>query len=104
MGGKMAPGRGNLRRARTMDQSQSEVAKSSQDLRSRTSAEARAVFSKGHIAHIMRGVLDAPMSSYQGKETLGRSFGRCQRSNQVDHFLARFAGFADGDGAGQFSD
>jgi hypothetical protein len=67
MGGKMTPGGSNLRGARTMDQGKSKIAERSENLRSGPGAQVRPIFSKGDIAHVMRGVLNAPMTSHEGE-------------------------------------
>ncbi len=65
MRSKMTSGRSNLRRALAMNQGDGEIAESCHDLWTLTRAQARTIFSKGHIAHIMRGILNAPMSADQ---------------------------------------
>lgn len=64
--GKGATRSGDLRRPGAMNESKSQVATSSQKLRGVTSADARTIFSKYHITHIMQVVFNGPMPSHQG--------------------------------------
>jgi hypothetical protein len=56
-----------------MDQGNGEIARSSQNLRSISATQTRTIFSKGHIAHIMRAVFNRPVPTNDGKETRRRS-------------------------------
>ena len=44
-----------------MNKGDDQIAQRCKDLRSRTRAQARAIFAKGHVAHIMGAVFNAPM-------------------------------------------
>src|SRR2546425_4006103 len=71
--------------------------------RSRARAQARALFAKGDIAHIMETVLDAPMASRQIEETARTGLNGRQVSDEVNHLLGGLAGLAHSDRACQAS-
>ena len=48
-----------------MNESNDQIANSSHHLRGIARAEPRAVFSEGHIAHIVQTILDVPVSTDQ---------------------------------------
>src|SRR5882724_4062951 len=102
MRSKMASGSGNLRRALAMNERDGQIAESSQDLRCMTRAQSRTILAKGHIAHIMGGVLNSPVPAYQCKQALRTGLPRSQRSNKIDHFVAGCSRFADRDGSCEF--
>ncbi|EFH81025.1 Resolvase domain protein [Ktedonobacter racemifer DSM 44963] len=64
MRSKVASGRSNLRRPLTMNKGDRQIAERCQDLRCLPRAQARTILTKGHIADIMGGVLDTPVSPY----------------------------------------
>src|SRR5271167_1721302 len=79
-----------------MNESNGEVAASSQELRSVTSANARAVFGKRHITHIVQAVFDSPMSTVQCQEGLGSIRFRWQDGDEEDHLDSRLSLFSAG--------
>ena len=86
-----------------MNEGNSQIAQRGHDLRGRAGAQARAIFAKGDIAHIMETVLDAPMASRQIKETARTGLNGREVRDEVDYLLGGLAGLAHGDRACQAS-
>src|SRR5947209_436167 len=69
MRGEVPSRSSNLRGATAMNEGDGQIAQCCHQLRGRAGAQARAIFSKGDIAHIMETVLDTPMTPLQIEET-----------------------------------
>src|SRR5438309_10243 len=100
-GGEMAASGPNVRGAEAVDQGNREITEGGQNLGSIAGAQAGAIFSEGHIAHIMRTVFNGPMSTIELQQPLRASFGGREGSDEIDDFGGGFVGF--GHGAGQLS-
>lgn len=68
-----------------MNKGDGQIAQCGHDLRSRARAQARAIFAKGDIAHIMQTVLDAPMTSHQIEEATRTGLNGREISDEVDY-------------------
>ncbi len=75
-GGEMAPGLPNVAGTRAVDQSDREIAQGGENLGGVAGAQAGVIFAKGHVAHRMGTVFDAPMSAAQVEQALGTGFAR----------------------------
>ena len=84
-----------------MNESDSQIAKSSHDLRSRASAQARAILSKRDIANVMQAILNAPMSSVEIKQTPRSGLDGSEVGDEVDNLLGGFASLMNGHRASQ---
>lgn len=51
-----------------MNEGNGKITKSRHNLRGMTRTNARTIFTKGYIAHIMGPVLNAPMTPHEGKQ------------------------------------
>jgi hypothetical protein len=94
-GGEMASGRGNVRRAKAVDQGDGQIAECRQNLRGIAGAQAGAVFPEGHIAYIMGTILDAPMPTVELQQTLWTGFAGSQSRDEIDQLSGRGVGFGD---------
>src|SRR5438874_13219950 len=103
MRGEVASRSSNLRGATAMNEGDGQIAQCGHDLRSRARAQARAIFAKGDIAHIMETVLDAPMASRQIQETARTGLNRREVRDEVDHLLGGLASLTHSDRACQSS-
>jgi len=94
MGGQVAARCGNLSAAGAVEQRDGHIAQGSHDLGRRPVAQARAIFPKGHITHVMRPIFNGPMSPNHAKQTFRISMCRRKIGNQIHDFRggALFAG------------
>lgn len=86
-----------------MNEGNGKIAQGRHDVGSVSRTQARPIFAKGHITHIMRGVLNPPVSADQLQQALWARLLRRQRSDKVDDFLARFPSLANRDRSCQFA-
>src|SRR5713226_697083 len=70
---------------------------------SRASMQAGAIFPKGHVAHRMQSIFDAPMPTHQIEQTPRTGLDLGEVGDEVDHFPGRLAGLAHRHGARQAS-
>ena len=68
-----------------MNKGNSQIAQGRQELRSRASAQAGAIFAKGGIPHIMQAVLNAPMPTHQIEEASRTGLNLGEVGDEVDH-------------------
>lgn len=87
-----------------MNKSDCQVAAGGQDLWSRTRVQARAVFPKGDITHIVQAIFNRPVPPVQLEEPTGRGQGGRQIRDKVDDLLGGFAGAPLRDGARELGD
>ncbi len=94
----MLSSRRDLRGARAMDQSNTQVAQSREDLWSIASAQAGAILSKADIAHRVQAIFTTPLASHQLQQALRSGFGGRQSGDERDDLGGGLVGFGDGTG------
>ena len=70
-----APSAGDLGEAMQAGKRDGEIAQAGHDRRPVSDADARAIPVEGHIAHVVRAVLDAPVPAVEFKEAPARVAG-----------------------------
>ena len=85
MRGEVASRSSNPRGATAMNEGDGQIAQRGHGLRSRACAQARTIFAKGDIAHIMQAVLDAPMAPRQIEEASRTGLDGGEVGDEVDH-------------------
>ncbi len=68
-----------------MNEGGGQIAQRGHELRSRARAQARAIFPKGDITHIMKSILDAPMPPLQVEEASGAGLDGGEIGQEVGH-------------------
>ena len=72
-----------------MNEGDHQIAQGGQNLRRVASAQPGAIFAKGHIAHVMERILNAPMAAHQFQKVLGGGQMRREHDEQVDERVER---------------
>lgn len=87
-----------------MNKGDGQIAQRGHALRSRASVQAGAIFTKGHVAHVMRPVLNAPMTTHQIEEAPRTGLDLGKVGDEIDHLPGGLAGLAHRHSARQASD
>ena len=69
-----------------MNEGNGKIPASRQKLRSVTGADARAIFDKSHITHVVQAVLNAPVPAVERQQGWWRISAFGQDGNEVDNF------------------
>ena len=68
-----------------MNEGDGHIAQGGHALRSRASMQAGSIFAKADIAHVMRSILNAPMTTHQIEEASRTGLNGGQVSDEEDH-------------------